>query len=227
MAPIIYIPDMGEFERTKKYLDLHDVNYSTDFKSVNINTNKASDKYIEVPSCGLLVPKEKTLFNYTSAEAQAELFSQNKKTLSFYEFTEFAKEAKRQDKDFYKKLINKTDKWEGEWLDAKFVGVGKNMRIIYHTFENGQIVEKSEKLDQNTLRQNISPGISLESWIKNPTPQGLPKQSVQSGETYWWAPENNTVAGFDSYPDRVSLSARALPSWRNSDVGVRAAEQLR
>lgn len=228
MAPILDIPGKEDFERTKKYLDLHNVDYNT--KNINIITSKnsAKSKYLEVPSIGLIIPKERTLFNHNFYETQEKLHSENTKMLTPYEFKEFLKIAKKEDMNLYNEITQVKSPWRAEWLDADFKMKNNKMHIIYHTFDNnGKIIQKSEKLDKATLMNDKSPGISIDSWLEDSTSQGLPKKSTLSGELYYWAPikDDNSVARFGAGSDGAGLGANGYPSNRDSGLGVRAARR--
>jgi hypothetical protein len=124
-------------------------------------------------------------------------------------------------------IVKVASPWRAEWLDADFKVQGEDLIINYHTFDkNGNVIQKSEKLDKNTLRKNKTPGISLDDWLKNPTKQGLPKKSIKSGDLFYFVPDedNNSVAWLGASPDRSGLVSNGIPSDSVPDLGVRAAK---
>ena len=79
--------------------------------------------------------------------------------------------------------------------------------------------------------KNKTPGISLESWLQNPTKQGLPNKDTKSEDLFYWFPlsDNNSVARFDADSDGADLNCYWSPSDSDSVLGVRAVarENLR
>ena len=186
-------------------------------------------KYLEVPSIGLAVSKERILFSTNFYDTQKKLQDNNTKMLNMNEFKEFLKEAKEKDLELYNSITQVRSPWRAEWIDADFKYENGNMFVVYHVFdERGNIFEKREKLDRNTLLDDRTPGISLENWINNSTKQGLPKKSINKGDLYYWSPDkdNNSVARFGANGGRADLSCYWIPSDANSVLGVRAAKQL-
>jgi len=206
-------------------LDLHNVNYKIS-NLENKSASKDSD-FIYVPSINLYVAKEKTLHGENFYDTQKILHSNNQKMLTIPEFREFLKYTKNNNQDIYNEITQVKSPWRAEWLDANFKVEGKDLVVYYHVFENGKIIQKSEKLDKNTLRKDKIPGISLENWLKDSTKQGLPKNKINSGDLYYWVPmeDNNSVAGFGASSGGADLDFDRDPSNRNSILGVRAAEQ--
>lgn len=221
-------PDFGIKDKHKSRVE----NLLKAAKIPYIITSKKNTKsnYIEVSSVGLLVPKEKILYGNNFYDTQKKLHSNNKKILTPYEFKEFLKQTKEQDINLFNEITQVKSPWRAEWLDADFKMKGNCIHMVYHTFDsNGNIIQKSEKLDKKTLMNNKTPGISLDSWIKDSTKQGLPKDSTKVGGLYYWAPldDDNSVALFCAGSYRACLIAGSSPSCRSSDFGVRATEQLR
>ena len=74
--------------------------------------------------------------------------------------------------------------------------------------------------------KNKTPGISLESWLQNPTKQGLPNKDTKSEDLFYWFPlsDNNSVARFDAYSVGTDLDCGRSPSGRGSGGGVRAVK---
>ncbi|MBU4308655.1 MAG: hypothetical protein KJ566_02585 [Nanoarchaeota archaeon] len=217
MAPMISIANEKDYQKMIKIADAVGIKYSVPNETSN---------WIYVPSINLEVAKERTLFGENFYDSQKELHSNNQKILTIPEFREFLKYAKENDKEVYNDITQVKSPWRAEWLDADFKVEGKNMVVYYHVFENGEIVKKSEKLDKNTLMQNKMPGISLENWLQDSTKQGLPKENINSGSLYYWAPmkDNNSVARFNAIGDRVYLDCNGNPSGRISYLGVRVAK---
>lgn len=225
MAPWIYIKSNEEGDRASKILTLANLEHSLENES-NSSQNKNSN-FLYIPSIGLDVAKEKTLFNNNFYEAQKKLHSENKKMLTLNEFREFLKFAKKEDSLLYNEITQVKSPWRSEWLDADFKMEGDNMYVVYHTFENDKIVEKREKLDKNTLMNNKTSGVCLDSWLENSTKQGLPSKETESGNLYYFAPmkDNNSVVWFVADGYRVYLVAYRYPDDRISNLGVRAAKQ--
>ena len=67
------------------------------------------------------------------------------------------------------------------------------------------------------------PGISLESWLNNPTSQGFPRKNVKKGDFYYYAPlkNNNSVVRFYANSDRSRLDCGGNPQCSSSTLGVR------
>jgi len=118
------------------------------------------------------------------------------------------------------------DTYRAEWLDADFKVKSGKLYINYnHDVSNGNLVPGNSESLEACLMDNKTPGIDLDSWLKNSTYQGLPKSSVKSGSLYYWAPinDNNSVAGFLAYSGWASLSCGRGPDGRNAGLGVRLA----
>ena len=119
-------------------------------------------------------------------------------------------------------IYEQRDPWRAEWLGARFTQKDNTFYITHLVFDtNGQPQEVTEQLDQETLMEDKTPGISLEDWLKKATPQGLPKKKTKSGSLYYWSPGNGTVARFRAYSDRVGLSCLRDPQDSASRLGVR------
>jgi hypothetical protein len=118
--------------------------------------------------------------------------------------------------------------WRAEWLNAKFSKVKEAPYITYDkVMDNGNVRQVGEKLDEDTLMENKTPGISLEDWLKNPTNQGLPRKNIQNGSLYYWYPIENAVAGFYADSGRAVLSCGRNPTNSNIGLGVRRAKILK
>jgi hypothetical protein len=232
MAPDYRINiEENDFKKLIRVADTFGINYSIipQDKNVNIIPSRESikSKYLEIPSIGLAVPKERTLLNKNFYDSQKILHDNKTKMLSMNEFREFLKVAKEKDAELYNEITQVRSPWRAEWIDADFKYKNGEMFVDYHVFdENGNIQKKREKLDKETLMKDKIPGISLEKWINDSTNQGLPKNS--EGSLYYWAPDkdNNSVAGFYADSIGASLNGR-IPSYWDANLGVRAAEQLK
>lgn len=116
--------------------------------------------------------------------------------------------------------------YRSEWLDADFKVKSGKLYINYnHDVSNGNLVPGNSEPIETCLMDNKTPGIDLDSWLKNNTYQGLPKSSVKSGNLYYWAPmnDNNSVAGFLAGSDGALLSCGGYPGDLDAVLGVRLA----
>lgn len=187
-------------------------------------TSKDKSEYVQLPS-GILVARERTLLGEDWNTCQQRLHEQGQRMLTLLEFAELLNFARGNDSELYNGITQGRNPWRSEWFDAKFNWNGENFSVEYHAFDgDGKIILKVEELDKKTLMQNKVQGISLEDWIQNPTPQGLPSKHVKKGDLSFWAPmkDNNLVAGFDAIDDRAILDCGRNPSGRDSSLGVRA-----
>jgi hypothetical protein len=90
----------------------------------------------------------------------------------------------------------------------------------------------AEKLE-NTLLGEKEHEISLKAWLKNPTPQGLPRRDIKGPDSdedklIYWPPKDGRVAGFEVSSGNILLDCRLKPFKIDSGpvFGVRAAKQL-
>ena len=87
--------------------------------------------------------------------------------------------------------------WSAEWIDASFEREGKGLKMNYHIFDDaGNIVPKSEKLHRSTLITPKSRSISIDSWLKKSTPQGLPRKLTKKGTLTYHRPKEYRTATF-------------------------------
>ena len=88
---------------------------------------------------------------------------------------------------------------QGEWFEDSFSqekdGLHGNRKFTLDS-NNNLVVGESYLLGPETLMENRFPGISLDSYVEHPTSQGFPKKDIESGETYYWAPQNGSGAWF-------------------------------
>ena len=193
------------------------------------NQTKDNDNYVFVPSLKLYVAKERTLQGQNWFDSHKKLQGDNKKMPTVPQFVEFLKYLKSNSADYqalFDDITQVRSPWRAEWLDADFKVNDKKLYVnSNHVYENGNLVPKtSEPLDKNTLMTNRTPGISLDSWLKNPTPQGLPSKKVEDGKLYYWHPrdDNNSVARFGADVGRAGFVCYRDPSYWDSGLGVRA-----
>src|SRR3989344_709178 len=133
-------------------------------------------------------------------------------------YDENGKRVKRAESEsLLKEIVEQTDPWRGEHLDAKF----DNGKITYHKFVNGELIEVTERLDEDTVMEDRR--ISFGYWLKNPTAQGLVRNDTPEGDISSWYPRDNSVARFVAGSGRVVLSCDGDPRVSDSALGVRVA----
>ena len=184
--------------------------------------------FVYVPTLGLHVAKGRILQGKDWFESHKELQSQGSRMPTIPEFVEFLKYTKSNLPDVYEDITEVRSPWRGEWLDADFKVISGVLHINYNHIldSNGNLVpENSEPLDEDTLMQDRR--ISLDSWLNNPTGQGLPRKDVDKGELHYWNPrrDDNSVARFVAGHDKADLGWGRVPSVRISDLGVRAVRR--
>lgn len=212
----------------EKYLIQMEEIYNFRFHYLIPSKESIRNKYLEVPSIGLAVLKERVLCYHNFKDSLDELHSRNKKMLNLYEFKEFLKFAKEKDVELYDDITKARSPWRSEWIDSRFQKRDQDWFVTYHIFdENGNIQEKTEKLDENTLMENKTPGISIDSWLNDSTMQGLPKKSTHKGELFYYAPRTDFVTKFESDYDGAFLSAMWNADDRFFDFGSRLVEKLK
>jgi len=120
---------------------------------------------------------------------------------------------------FYKEITEVRDPYRAEWFSDEF---GDNT-ITYNIIKpDGTMQEVTEPVDG--LMEDKRPGINLDYWLDNATPQGLPPANTPDGDLYYWYPRNGAVARFSANSDRVYLYCNRDPDYSNSALGVRAAK---
>jgi len=173
--------------------------------------------FIYIPSTKLYVAKERTHFGKNWDKAHELLASENFSMQTLPEFVEFMKHIRTNDLDVYNEITQVRNSWRAEWIDAYFEEREDGLYVLTKN------KAKSEKLDKNTLRKKK--GISLDSWIKDPTSQGLPRRNVAKGNLNFYPSINNSVAGFLADDGGAGLDCgRSLGSW-NSLIWVRAVRR--
>jgi len=213
MAPMLNISEK-DFERASKLLEFANVDYTLP-KEVAEQANESNSFY--VPSIKLHVARERTLQGKNWYETHEELAKQGSRMLPPLEFTRLLKYLGENDSDFYRDITEVKSPWRAEWIDAFFE---KRQNGLYVLTGNKT---KAEKLDEDTLMDDKR--ISLESWIENPTKQGLPRKDTKKGDLYFWHPRNGAVAGFSASGGRVDfVCLNWSPSYGVSDLGVRAVK---
>ncbi|MBI5803182.1 hypothetical protein HY448_00670 [Candidatus Pacearchaeota archaeon] len=206
MAPIIEVSDsvMEDLERMGVPYKLHQS------KSVDLERD-----YVQLPS-GLYVARQRTLLGKSWNEAHAGLKMQKSRMPTPIEFVEFLNYVRKNNPKLYNEVTQVRSPWRAEWIDALFEKREDGMYILT---ENKT---KAEKLDDDTLMEDRTPGISLDSWLNNHTSQGLPRKNVEKGDLYFWAPENGSVARFYAGSDEADLNCYGGPFDWGSNLGVRA-----
>ncbi len=112
--------------------------------------------------------------------------------------------------------------YRAEWLHAEFKKQGEKLYITApRIHSDGKITITPEELDEDTLMEDKTPGISLEDWLKNPTPQGLPRKGTKIGDNYYWFPRDSHVARFLAVSGRVGLSCGVVRGVSDLGLGLR------
>ncbi len=218
MSPIIDVATK-DYERASKLLELANVEYSVpeqnqiEAPSIII---PGRNGFIYVPSLNLDVARERSHYNSNWTEAHQELSQEDSRMLTLPEFREFLKYTKENHPEVYEGIIAVRSPWR-EWIDAAFEQRDGGLYVLTGN------KTKSEKLNGGLI-EDRTPGISLESWIKNPTRQGLPRANVKDGNLYYWRPRDGAVAWFDADSDRSSLGCDWDPTDSSAFLGVRAAK---
>ena len=191
-------------------------------------TPREQDNYIYVPSINLWISKERDYLNSNWHDCTSKLHKQNERMPTIPEFREFLNYTKINAQDIYKEITEVRNPWRSEWLDADFKLENNELFMYYHEFDsNGKIIPQKIKLDNTTLMQDKTPGISLDSWLTDATSQGLPKKGITNGDLYYWFPRsnNNSVARFLADSDRANLDCNWIPSGSYDNLGVRAVRR--
>ncbi|HLA23493.1 MAG TPA: hypothetical protein VJZ93_03080 [Candidatus Nanoarchaeia archaeon] len=171
------------------------------------------EDYVKLPS-GIYVSRQGTLLgNYNQVESTL------RERIKPSEFVELLRYARENNSDLYNGITEGRSPcpWKSEFIGARFKKKEDGMYMITRDGE--------EKLDEDTLMEDKTPGISLESWIENPTKQGFPRKNVNKGSLYFWHPRDNSVARFDADSGSADLYCGGNPSDRDLSFGVRAVRR--
>jgi len=128
-------------------------------------------------------------------------------------------DSKRLDQAF-NEITEVRSPWRSECLNHRYSQKGNEIFVTYHKFVNGKLEQVTEPLDEDTLMQDKTPGISLDDYIENPNSQGLPRKSVKKGSLWYWHPREGRVARFDADADWADLNCNGGPRYSVSDDGV-------
>ena len=182
--------------------------------------NLDNDNYIYVPSINLYVAKEKVLHNKDWNNTHKALQKQNQRMLTIPQFVSFINylrndyQDRKEAESILDEILTVRSPWRSEWLDAYFEKRNDGLYVLTDNRTN------SEKLE-SYLTEDKTPGIDLDSWLDNPTKQGLPDKNIPKGKLYYWSPVNGRVAGFGAGSDRAVLYCYRDPQDSYSDLGVR------
>jgi len=220
-------------------IKLAEQTYNPDLKiDKNILEEKANvetmapnlDGYIYVPSIGLYVAKERTLFGKSWYEAHEELHEQGLQMLTIPEFIEFIKylksgyQNKEESEQILDEILTVRNPWRAGWLDAYFKNVNGILHINYkHRNVNEQLKPQCNEPLEDCLMENKF-GIDLDYWLNNSTKQGLPRKDDPKGKLYYWHSRDGKVAWLDASSDWAGLNCGESPGISGSSLGVRAAK---
>ena len=113
------------------------------------------------------------------------------------------------------------DSYRGRWFSDRYQQREDGMYVSFYKInQDGKPELITEKLDEDTLMKDRIPGIDINSWIKNPTAQGLPRKNTKKGNLYWRYPRNGFVAGFVANSVGVDLSCLRNPQDSYAALGV-------
>ena len=124
----------------------------------------------------------------------------------------------------YNEITEVRSPLRGEYLDARFEKRKDELYLLSdHIVQsnNSLVPSAQEILHPETLMKDRVLGISLEDYIRNLTPQGLPRNDVKKGDLYYWHPKNECVVWFDASSDGSGLDCYGNPQFSNSALGVR------
>lgn len=167
-----------------------------------------------VPSIKLYVEEESKLVeNWDKAHDSSE---KKLRMLKIPEFIIFLKHVEDYNEKIYRNLT-RGKKWRIELLDAYFI---QKKDGLYISTENRTNTTELEDF----LREDRE--ISLDSWLKNSTLQGLPRPNIEKPNTNedklnYSAPENNGVAGFEIINGTIHLHCNLNPSSTQDVLRVR------
>jgi len=112
--------------------------------------------------------------------------------------------------------------WRAEWFEDYFTQGDEGLVLNKHYVLNGKDIkpEYSNPLT-NCLMQDKTPGIDLQSWLKNSTAQGFPNQNTKQGNLYFWHPRQDFASRFYAGPYDADLGCYRDPLYSDSGLGVR------
>jgi len=172
---------------------------------------------IYVPSINANVSGERTHQRENWYVAHEALAKDKLEMLTPKEYVEFLKYSRENHPEVYEDIVSVRDPWRAEWIDAFFEKKKDGLYILTHNKSN------AEKLSQDTLMEDRK--ISLESWLENPTSQGLPRKDAEEGSLYYWHPRSDTVAGLGAGSVRAGFDCGGDPLGRGPDLGVRVSKK--
>lgn len=228
MAPILI-----ELKNKKdlKHLDELEIGY----------TLHPLEGFIYIPSIKLHVAEEESPLRKNWYETHEALAKEDSRMLTIPEFRIFLNYVKKENAQLYEKITQarKKNPWRLEWLDAYFKKRKDGLYVLTGNKANFTKEEddlyvtgnkaNAEKL-KNVLMGERPHGISLDSWLKKPNPQGLPRPDIVKGDgdLNYWYPKNGRVAGFEVSSDSINLDCDLNPSQIDTGpvFGVRAVKQL-
>ena len=196
--------------------------------------------YVYLANHNLYVAKQRTLQNHNWENAHKELHKQKARMLTIREFVDFLNllksgnaqdglqnKIKKEDLQvIYKDIVEVRDPYRAEWLDAAYRNVQDKWFMDYnHRTVNGTLTPQNQESLEACLREDKTPGISLENWLSNPTKQGLPKANVGKGSLYYWHPKDKRVSWFGANSDGAGLICGEDPAVSDDRLGVRAARE--
>ena len=188
--------------------------------------------YIFVPSTGLYMAKERTHLGLNWYQTHEELQKENLRMPTIPEFIEYLKFLDRgyPDRNEGQLILDEIkavrNPWRSEWLDARFEKIKRKMNIhSMHKYSNGKLVSSKPEVLGKCLMKDKTPGIDLDYWLNNSTPQGLPDVNTPRGELYFWYPREGSVAGFGAGSGRAGLGCFRDPAVVGSSLGVFACAE--
>ena len=198
--------------------------------------------FIYVPSLKSYVGKELKFHgtNWYECHKQLQEVGQSMPILSqFVEFLRYLRAnpqgihdaSSNEIKSILDDILTIRDPFRGEWLDAKFriennlsyIDFNNNITLNNFVPRNSEVLKDCLMESRDAIPDEASPGISLDSWLNNPTKQGLPKKNIETGVLYYSAPSipGNTVATFCTNNWNNTLYTIWRPNMRNLTIGVR------
>src|SRR6056297_2600888 len=199
---------------------------------------KDTKNFIYVPSLDLYFTNQRILTNHNWSKCHealnnSEIYNTKMKMPTIPEFWEFLRylNNNKENNEKYKEVFNDITEVKnplgGEWLNADFkYNENNGFSVNYHAFDSqGEIIQKSESFDSDTLLKSKTPGISLEKILYRKdqlTKQGLPNKNTEPGNLYYFTPmnDNNSVAWFDTFPIGAHLGCIRNPSVSDPSLGV-------